>query len=285
MMVGLLGEDGGPPVENELNDLSGSEWLYWTGTLYPTNYPPDPTHALRKVHGAMKPPGLMAEIVSFFTKKGELVLDPFAGVGGTLLGAQMAGRRAVGIELNPAWVAVYRRIQGEFSLGEQGPVRGGAGRPITAPMLTGDCLELLARFPAGHFAAIITDPPYGCKHRVGFKKETNFAMFNPKAREDFGNAQDFAEYYVLMERFGREAYRLLPKGRYLVMLIGDRYQKGEYLPLGVRVAEVMQRVGFRWKGTRIWWNQATQRPLRPYAVKRCFIPNIQHQNLIILRKE
>jgi len=71
----------------------------------------------------------------------------------------------------------------------------------------------------------------------------------------------------------------------LVMLIGDRYQKGEYLPLGVRVAEVMQRVGFRWKGTRIWWNQATQRPLRPYAVKRCFIPNIQHQNLIILRKE
>ena len=74
-------------MDNLLNDLSGSEWLYWTSTIYPTNYPPDPTHSLRKKHGAIKPPQLMAEIIRFFTKKGESVLI-LAGTG-TLLGAAL----------------------------------------------------------------------------------------------------------------------------------------------------------------------------------------------------
>ena len=43
----------------------------------------------------------MKEIIEFFTKSDGKILDPFAGVGGTLLGAALAGgsREAVGIEL------------------------------------------------------------------------------------------------------------------------------------------------------------------------------------------
>ena len=99
---------------NLLNDLNGSQWLFWTDTLYITNFPPDTTHALRKEHGAMKPPELMAEIIGFFTKRGELVLDPFAGVGGTLLGAALTQRRGIGFELNPRWVEIYRQIQRDY---------------------------------------------------------------------------------------------------------------------------------------------------------------------------
>lgn len=272
-------------MENLLNDLSGSEWLYWTSTLYPTMYPPDPTHLLRKAHGAMKPPGLMAEIISFFTRHGEKVLDPFAGVGSTLIGAKMTGRVGVGVELNPAWVEVYRRIQEEFSLKAEEPVRGQEGKPIDALMIQGDCLTTLKEFADQSFSAIITDPPYGCQHRVDFKAETNFGMFNLGESADFGNAGSIEEYLSLMQAFGEEAYRLLLPGRYLILLIGDRFMNGEYVPLAVYVADCMRKVGFRWKGLRLWWNQATQRPLRPYAVKRCFIPNIHHQTILVLRKE
>ena len=58
---------------NVLNDLDGSRWLYFTNTIWKTDYPPDATHRLRKAHGAMKPPQAMAELVEFFTRKGQTV--------------------------------------------------------------------------------------------------------------------------------------------------------------------------------------------------------------------
>ena len=142
------------------------------------------------------------------------------------------------------------------------------------------------RLAGDSFAAIVTDPPYGRQHGAhGFKDETNFHMLNPQEALDFGNSPDYDEYFAKMRRFGGEAYRVLQPGRYLVMLIGDRYYQGEYLPLGNKVAEVLREAGFKWKGIRIWWNKATQRPLKPYALKSCFVPNITHQNILIMRKE
>lgn len=276
-------------MENRLNELTGSQWLYWTNSIYETFFPPDRTHHLRKKHGAMKPPQLMAEIVSFFTKKGEMVLDPFAGVGGTLLGAELVGRRALGIELNADWVNIYRQIVAEYRKfnGELIPVAeaGENAGKLSSEMINGDCLEVMAKMEEGSFAAIIADPPYGCNHGpTGFKKETNFKM-NSEDQRDFGNSDNYQEFLRKIEEFGKIAYRLLIPQRYLVLLVGDRYHCGEYLPLGYLVANTLRKTGFKWKGARIWWNKATQRPLKPYAVKSCFIPNITHQNILILRKE
>ncbi|MCL6589655.1 MAG: site-specific DNA-methyltransferase [Firmicutes bacterium] len=277
-------------MENRLNDLNGSQWLYWTNTIYETSFPPDGTHRLRKNHGAMKPPELMAEIIRFFTKAGELVLDPFAGVGGTLLGAELADRQAIGIEINPAWYEIYQQLRLDFKKanGKLVPANllgNGVGSNITAQMTLGDCLKTMPELEPESVAAVITDPPYGWRHgATGFKSETNFRM-NSEEKGDIGNCGGYSEYLSKLKKFGAEAYRVLKPGRYLVMMIGDRFIQGEYLPLGVLVAMNMREVGFRWKGIRIWWNKATQRPLRPYAVKNCFIPNITHQNIIILRKE
>jgi hypothetical protein len=46
----------------------------------------------------------------------------------------------------------------------------------------------------------------------------------------------------------------------------------------------MRTVGFELKGVKIWWNATTQRRLKPYGIGNCFVPNITHQNVVILRK-
>lgn len=278
--------------ENALNDLTPSQWLFWTDTVYITNYPPDATHALRKAHGAMKPPEVMAEIIRFFTKEGELVLDPLAGVGGTLLGAALCGRAALGFELNPAWVQIYEKIKREYVVvGEQlvearRVPEGVFARPIEGEMRLGDCLELIRDLGDESVDAVVTDPPYGCEHgATGFSAETNFRMFNPDDPRDFGNAPDLGAYLGLIRRLGEQVYRVLRERRYFVLMVGDRYRGGEYLPLGFLVAQELRAVGFKFKGVKIWCNKATQRPLKPYAVGSCFVPNITHQNILILRKE
>lgn len=281
----------GRKLINQLNDLTGAEWLYWTDTIYITNFPPDQTHHLRKAHGAMKPPELMADIIKFFTKAGEFVLDPFAGVGGTLLGAALSNRNALGFELNPLWYEVYMNICQLFTINKEGHLLKKENldkqEGIRFPeMRLGDCLELMATLPDESVDAVITDPPYGCQNRLaGFKTETNFNMFNDAEAKDLANAEDFPTFLKLMQSVGTEMWRILKKKKYLIMLVGDRYKDGEYIPLGYLVGQAMKEVGFKLKGIKIWCNKSTQRPLKPYAVMHSFVPNITHQNILILRKE
>ncbi len=50
-------------------------------------------------HSCQKPLGLMQEIIQRLTNPGDVIADPFAGSGTTLLAAKELGRRAVGVEL------------------------------------------------------------------------------------------------------------------------------------------------------------------------------------------
>jgi DNA modification methylase len=54
----------------------------------------------RPNHPCPKPEGLMLELVQQFTDTGDLILDPFAGSGTTLLAARKLGRRAIGCEVS-----------------------------------------------------------------------------------------------------------------------------------------------------------------------------------------
>ena len=96
--------------KNRLNDLTGKEWQYWSKSVINKSYPINFQHKLRNQHGGQKPPQLCADLIQAFTKKGMSVLDPFAGVGGTLLGASLCDRKAVGIEINKKWVNVYNQV-------------------------------------------------------------------------------------------------------------------------------------------------------------------------------
>lgn len=50
------------------------------------------------VHSCQKPVGLMQELIQRLTNPGDVIADPFAGSGSTLLAAKELGRKAIGIE-------------------------------------------------------------------------------------------------------------------------------------------------------------------------------------------
>jgi site-specific DNA-methyltransferase (adenine-specific) len=56
-------------------------------------------------HPCPKPVALIARLVMLVAPPGALVLDPFAGLGSTLLAAGAVGRRAIGVELEPRFCA------------------------------------------------------------------------------------------------------------------------------------------------------------------------------------
>jgi hypothetical protein len=56
-------------------------------------------------HPTQKPIGLMRWLIERYTRPGDLVIDPYAGSGTTLLAAQDCGREAIGIEIDPGYCA------------------------------------------------------------------------------------------------------------------------------------------------------------------------------------
>lgn len=98
-------------LDNHLNDMTGREWTFFINSVFSTHYPTSGkeayAHNIRKIHPTPKPPQLMRDLIQFFSKENELVLDTFMGVGGTLLGAALCSRRAAGIELNQEYMVTY----------------------------------------------------------------------------------------------------------------------------------------------------------------------------------
>ncbi len=61
------------------------------------------------VHPTEKPVGLLANLITSVTKPGDLILDPFAGSGSTLVAAKKTGRRFIGVELDDVYFAIAQR--------------------------------------------------------------------------------------------------------------------------------------------------------------------------------
>jgi DNA modification methylase len=64
------------------------------------------------MHPTVKPVALIADAIMDCTRRDELVLDPFAGSGSTLIAAHKTGRRARLIEYDPAYCdQILRRFE------------------------------------------------------------------------------------------------------------------------------------------------------------------------------
>lgn len=277
-----LPPEGRPDPRNRLNDLSGREWTYALrsviATRYPTRGEESYAHGLRRAHPSPKPPQLMAELLRFFTKTGGRVLDPFAGVGGTLLACALEGREGVGIELSPAYAEIYREVCA--TLGQQ---------PHT--LIIGDARHL-AEQPAvrqAPFDLVLTDPPYAAmmaRPRTGERKKRGQGEATPFTSDpaDLGNL-DYAGFLAtLREIMGQAVAQLRPLG-YLVLFTKDLQPTREHHNMlhADIVAELLKLPDLSFRGYRIWHDLSQN--LYPFGYPFVFVSNQVHQFILIFRKE
>ena len=276
MGTSMAKESKGVDPRNSLNEMTGEQWLFFTRSVIQTAYPHELSHDLRKAHGANKPPQLMRQFIEFFTKPGERVLDPFAGVGGTLLGATLAGRKATGIELNPEWFSVYREVCAREGLEEEETIQG-------------DALEVL-RGLEGPYDMVATDPPYNlnlvrtmCDGKYeNTNRRTDYTSFSEDPK-DLSNLETYEDYLDAMEAIMAECRRVLRDKRYLIIIVRDAYQKGHDIMTHADLARRGEGAGLILKGETIWYQAGTR--LRPYGYPYAYVPNIAHQHILVFRKE
>ena len=110
--------DGIFDARNSLNDLTGKEWLKLTKSFWVSEKSSEDKFALQ--HPA---PFLLKDtikLISMFTKRKQRVLDPFCGIGTTLLAASRLNRKGLGIELNPQYAELIEsRLASENATANQ----------------------------------------------------------------------------------------------------------------------------------------------------------------------
>jgi len=267
-------------IKNQLNDLTGKEWVYWSKSVINKQYPPDASHKIRSQHGGQKPPRLCADIIKIFTKAEESVLDPFAGAGGTLLGASLCGRKATGIEIDAGYIDIYK----EACQLEKVPVQ---------TMLIGDSNTMLPGLlqEGALFDFILTDVPYWNMDKVDrskgkYKKVGEAQKLNKQSKlKEFTEIayQDKAAWLDSLSSVFTQAVKLLKQNHYLAVFIGDMYNKGQYHFLSADVAQILYNLNLTMKANLVWYD--VSKSLHVYGYQYQFIPSLIHQNILIFRKE
>ncbi|EAL3377507.1 RNA methyltransferase, partial [Campylobacter jejuni] len=275
-------------LQNKLNDLSGGEWTYFLNsvisTKYLTNGDDSYAHHIRKIHPSPKPPQLMRDIIKFFTKENELVFDFFAGVGGTLLGASLCNRKAVGIDLNQKYINAYQEANKYLNLEEQ-------------IFICGDSLKILKDekqinkiFNNNKASLILIDPPYGdmmAKNKTGeaMKKGKDISPTPFTNMEvDLGN-MDWDKFILNFKESVKDSLKFLKEKGHVVVFIKDMQPNKENANLlhADVINELNSLNNLKYLGVKIWADLNVN--LYPYGYPFAFVANQIHQYIMVFRKE
>jgi len=86
-----VAEAAAPYTAKRANDLDGATWTRYSISIWSDLRKTSEEVALK--HPAMFPSALAARLIECYTRKGMTVLDPFLGVGSTLIAAKQLQRR------------------------------------------------------------------------------------------------------------------------------------------------------------------------------------------------
>jgi len=274
---------------NQLNDLTGKEWLPETVSyFFQKGLGADSDEAkIEKEHPAPFSFQDIKKLILFFTKKGMRVLDPFGGVGSTAKACELTGRICTSIELTNKYHELSkRRLETEV----------GEGTSFHHQFINGDsCIEL-RNIENESFDFMVTSPPYwGILHKQDqkVKKERVEKELDTRYSDDtrdLGNIQNYNEFLdILTYNVLLQCARVLRTGKYMAIIVSDFRDKSEYISFHSDIIYRLRNVNvpegghLKLQGTKILIQN--HKSVLPYGYPFSYVENIHHQYVLIFKKE
>jgi DNA modification methylase len=279
-------EEKGSTIDprNTLNALTSREWLsesvsVWNQRGLGAGHS---DAAIEKLHPAPFSYTDVSRIIRMLTKPGQTVLDPFVGVGSTLKASALEGRMGIGFELYEdfARLAVQR-------LATEVPADLLAEYP--QKVLNGDSRLLGKSLDQDSVDLVVTSPPYWSilnkksDHKVRQTREAHGLVTNYGDDErDLGNIDDYDEFIEILADTLLEAGNALKARKYMVIIVGDFRHGSKYYMFHADIARAMEKRGYILQAMNILYQR--HKRVFPYGYPYAYVPNVHHQNIVILRK-
>jgi DNA modification methylase len=236
---------------NRISCVNGKEWTKGMVTIKEFFYEKRDIRD-KNIHPATYPIALPAHFIQLLTHEGELVLDPFVGIGSTLVAAQDLNRNAVGFDLNPKYLEIAKS-------------RLSQSRLTSSTQQIAICDEshhIPEYLEPNSVSLCITSPPYAMmlnrprlnKSMRGDTRENEHFL---KVQQYSDNPLDLGtmnhdEYSKALEEIYSGIIPLMKPRAHCIVNVNDVWWENKRYLTHIYVIEALRRAGFEFRNTFIW---------------------------------
>ena len=168
-------------------------------------------------------PYIPRNIILRYSQEGDTVLDQFVGGGTTAVEAKLTHRNFIGIDINPQAIEITKN-KCAFDFDTQS----------TTTLINGDAREI-ADIADNSIDLICTHPPYA-----------DIIHYSENINGDL-SLLPIKDFLFEMGKVADECYRVLKKGKFCAILMGDMRHKGMVQPLAFETMRIFELAGFKAK--------------------------------------
>lgn len=168
-------------------------------------------------------PYIPRNLIIRYSQPNDWILDQFLGSGTTLIEAKLLSRNAIGTDVNPSsLLSANKNIA--FACKHQPDIIIKESDARNLDFIKSESIDL-----------ICTHPPYA-----------DIIKYSREIKDDLSRMK-YPFFLKEMQSVAKEAYRVLKKGKYCAIMMGDIRCRGSIVPLGFKVMECFQMEGFKIK--------------------------------------
>jgi len=236
---------------NHISCITAKEWVKGMVTIKPFYYEGRDIRD-KDVHPAVFPIALPTHFIDLLTHEGELVLDPFVGVGTTLVAAQDLNRNAVGFDLKEEYAEVAKQRLKQSRLHQK-------AKQI---VVVDEARNIPKYFKENTISLCITSPPYA--NMLNRPRLNKSIRGNLRQNEHYKTVQQYSEDLRDLGTMNHEEYAKALEGIYSGILplmkpkahciinINDVWWKNKRYLTHICVIDALSEAGFEFRNTFIW---------------------------------
>ena len=253
--------------EKQCNELTGKEWLQNSFSIWRNLSKSKEEKDF--MHPASFPVTLCEKIIKSFSKPNSNILDPFNGIGSTMVAAKNLNRFGTGIDLSKKFCNIAKKRVANYE---------------KISIINGDSLKVIDKLIEKSYDLCLTSPPYwnilNMKRSADGKEKVNYSNKN----KDLGNISDYQIFLKLLGEVFSKVYKVLNHGGYCIVNVMDIRKQSNFFALHIDMVEILKPLGFILDDIIIWDRQQEYNNMRPLGYPFKFIVNKVHEYLLIFRK-
>ena len=265
-------------MAERMNNLTGKEWLQNSFTIWRDVVKTQEERATK--HPALFPQELVEKLLRLYLRDSKsVVLDPFMGIGSTMLASMNQGMQGIGFDLNENYCRTAKNRIDSF----QGTLTSGYDFP-TPEIHNKDSRKISEVIDECSVDLVVTSPPYwdilNQKRSADGKVIRNYSSDT----EDLGNIPNYEEFLADLKNVYTEVFKVMKPGARCIAVVMDIRKKDKFYPLHEDQSRIMREIGFELDEYVIWDRQRDYNNMKTLGYPYVYRFNRVHEFICIYLK-